>query len=299
MAKHKKAVGDIDGQTLLALHRAGYSFSELATIHGLTRGKVAGLVKRYKDDTYSDRLKFAVSLGTPWTLTGDWMVVGDVHVPCTDVDFAGLLIKVAQKHGLKKLLVAGDMFNMDAFSIYASVVPPPSWAQERDAARVMIKSWLGWFEEIRLIMGNHDRRMTKVAGGEFDETDIFGMVTSSNKCHYSNWGWCTVETGGQYPWRITHSKNYSINQLTVASELANKYQANVISHHEHHLAMGWDRYKRYVIVNNGGLFDANKFSYVVLDDSKSAGMTTGFTRLQDGVAHIYGRYPFTDWSDYV
>jgi hypothetical protein len=286
-----------NGRTLAALNRAGYSFSELAERHNITRGKVAGLVKRYKDEEKDSRRKFGVKLSTPWELQGDYVVIGDVHVPCTDYDLAPLVIHTAKKHKVKRLIVAGDMFNMDAFSFYPAIGPESSWSQERDAARILIKHWLKYFEEVYFLMGNHDRRLQKWANGEFDESDIYGMITSSGKCHYSNRGWCIVRTKAQYPWRITHSRNYSVNQLTVAGELANKYQSNVISHHEHHLAKGWDKYKRFVIVNNGGLFDADKFAYAVMDDSKSPGMARGWTVLQNGVAHVYGEYPYTDWSD--
>ncbi len=227
------------------------------------------------------------------------MVVGDVHLPCTDVDFAGLLVRVAQKYALKRLIVGGDFFNMDAFSFYTNCIPPPSWTQERDAAREIIADWLDWFDEVYFLMGNHDRRLQRWANGEFDESDLFGMITSSDKCRYSNWGWCVVNTPAAYPWRVTHAKEYSVNQLTVAGELANKFQMNIISHHEHHLAHGWDKYKRFVTVNNGGLFDADKFAYAVLDDNKKSSMTKGFTRLQNGVAHIYGEYPYTDWEGMV
>ena len=60
--------------------------------------------------------------------------------------------------------------------------------------------------------------------------------------------------------------------------------------------MGWDRFKRYVIVNNGGLFDQSQMTYAVIDDSKSANMQNGFTLLRNGHANLLSVEPFTDWS---
>ena len=288
---------DITGELLSSLNRAGYSYSELAERHGLTRGKVAGLISRYKTANVKKLERFEVDLGEAWTLSGDWMVTGDLHVPCTDYDFLRLLLLIAKKHNIKRLLLAGDLFTQDGFSIYPNVVPPITWAAEREAARIIIHDWLEWFTEIRFLMGNHDRRMQKWAGGEFDECDIFGMITTAEQCHYSNWGWCVIDNPGGYPWRVTHSRQYSVNQLTVAGEMANKFQMNIISHHQHHLAKGWDKYKRFVVVDNGAMVDADKLAYVVLDDSKMPGMTTGFTMLKNGTPSLFGRHPFTDWDD--
>ena len=282
---------------LSSLNRAGYSYSELAQRHDLTRGKVAGLIRKYKLRDAKKLRNFEVELGTPWTLTGDWMITGDIHIPCTDYEFLRLLLEVAKLRGIKRLICAGDFFTLDSFSRYPQVVTPITWAAEREAGRVVIHDWLEWFDEIRFLMGNHDRRMQKWAGGEFDEGDIFGMLTTNQKCHYSNWGWCVIDNPGGYPWRVTHSSQYSVNQLSVGGELANKYQMNIISHHQHHLAMGWDRYKRFVIVDNGCMVDPNKLAYVVLDDNKMPGMTTGFTMLKNGTPTPYGKHPFTDWDE--
>jgi len=252
---------------------------------------------RYKRANEKKLARFEVDLGTPWQLSGDWMVTGDIHVPCTDYDFLRLLLLVAKRHGIKRLLIAGDYFTQDGFSVYAQVVKAITWAEEREAARVIIHDLVEWFTEIRFLMGNHDRRMQRWANGEFDENDIFGMITTAEECHYSNWGWCTIDNPGGYPWRVTHSSNYSVNQLSVGSELANKYQMNIISHHQHHLAKGWDRYKRFVIVDNGCMVDHEKLAYVVLDDNKMPGMTTGFTMLKNGTPTPYGKHPFTDWDN--
>lgn len=245
-------------------------------------------------------------LGKPWSLAGDWMIVGDVHVPFTDLGFAMRTIDVAKKmlKRPRRLLVAGDFFNMDYFSSYAQIVQLPSWHEERKAARALLIAWLKCFDEVRFLMGNHDRRMQKFLAGAFDETDLVALLTGNtadeaqidaSKISWSNWGWCTIEspTG---PWRVTHPRNYSINQLTVADQLALKYQSHIISHHEHHVGMGWDRFKRFVIINNGMLADQEKMAYVVLDDSKSAGMAKSFVVLKNGHAQLFAEEPFTDWE---
>lgn len=284
------------GRKLLEMQMTGMRNQDIARREGLTEGAVSGLIRtaRFKRPTEFN----TVQLGTPLDLRGVFMVIGDIHVPTVDYEFACLVSRVAEKHGIKRLVIGGDVFNMDAFSSYDTVVAVPSWAQERDAARLLFKQWTQDFERIYIIMGNHDRRMQKWAAGNIGPDDIFGMVTSSDKLTISNFGHLTINTTGDYPWRVTHSHNYSVNQLTVAGEMANKFQSNIISHHEHHLAKGYDRWKRFIIVNNGGLFDESKLAFVKLDDNKMPGMVNGFTMLKNGVATVFGKYPFTDWGEY-
>ena len=114
----------------------------------------------------------------------------------------------------------------------------------------------------------------------------------------SNYGYCLVETETG-TWRVTHAKNYSVTQLNVADFLAQKHQQHIINHHEHHLAKGWDRYKRHVIINNGGCFDVEKMAYVQLDDSKMPNMTKGFTMLRDGFPYVFGEHPYTNRKEWL
>jgi hypothetical protein len=281
----------ITGTVLASLQREGMSKSELCQLYNLTRQEFDKKVKADRPPAEFD----VIHLGTPFDLSGDFVVVGDVHVPATDWQFSRMVGMVADKLGIYRLIIAGDFFNFDFASKYRIVVPPATWREERDAARILIADWLETFTEIYILQGNHDRRLTNWSAGEFDEVDIWGMVNSSSKIKVSKFGWLTVNSGG-IPWRITHPTSYGVNQLTVASDLANKYQMNICGHHEHHFSVGWDKYKHFVVVNNGGLMDPNKLAYVHLDDNRCANMMQGFTVLRNGCPTLFGRYPFTDWG---
>lgn len=239
------------------------------------------------------------SLGTPLRLSGDWVIIGDVHVPFTDLDWAETVAVIGRKHlEYPKLIIAGDFLNMDVFSKYPHLVNIPSWAQERDMARAMFEMYLETFSEIVIIMGNHERRAQRFTSGAFDEVDIFGMLTSSDKVKTSNYGYCTVETqNGTY--RITHPVNYGINQLTVVDNLAQKYCQHIIGFHEHHLSIGWDKFGRHVVVNGGCMVDPAKLAYVSLDDNRAAAMKQGFVMLKGGTPYIFGKSPVTDWKKWL
>lgn len=297
-----KKIGVTD-EAISMMRDNGAKFKDMSQHLGISIGAIQGRIFRHEQSLLEEPVKaraelFDPEMGKPLHIEGDAMVIGDIHVPTTDYDFAQLVGAVAKTHKIKKLIIAGDFFNMDIFSSYPQITRVATWEQEKEASKQLIDEWLLWFDSIDILMGNHDRRLQKFTMGHLSDKDVFAHLLHSDKVNSSNWGWCTLQSGDKL-WRITHPKNYSINQLTVADVLASKFQQNIISHHEHHLAKGWDRHKRYVIINNGGLFDEEKMAYVVMDDSKHSGMAKGFTMIKNGYPYVFGEEPFTDWSEWI
>lgn len=241
---------------------------------------------------------FDVSLGDPpFMIYGDAVIIGDVHVPCTDYGWARLAGIVGEKYlprGKRNLIIAGDLVNMDWASRYEVIEGLPAWQQEKAAARQLITEYADIFDHIYYIMGNHERRLAKFTHAALGAQDLADMFYQDEKFKTSEWGWCTLRSG-DVEYRVTHGRSYSVNQLTVGSELALKFQQNIISHHQHMLAIGWDKFKRYVVIDNGALVDQNKLSYVVRDDGKLPNMAKGFCLVKNGIPHLLGEYPFTDW----
>jgi len=290
-------------QTWRDYKRMGLSQRDLARDLHTTTGALRGKMYRSQLKIQEQPDLYRVDFGQPLELELEQaLIFGDVHVPATDYDFAMLPVAIARKHmkkGKRVLIISGDLYNMDVASAYSKICQNPSLDAEIVAAEHLMEIWLKVFDNIIFLMGNHDRRISKKLEGEVHAKHLIHWLTKSPRVTASNFGWCVVHSGDGAPWRITHSCNYSINQLTVANVLAQKYQMNIISHHEHHLAKGWDRYGRYVIINNGGLFDEQKFAYVQLDDSKHNKMVKGFTLLRNGHADVFGESPFTDWEHWL
>ena len=305
----KVSINDITPEELLRLwtvsKRNDITKQTLADTLGCTFETLHSRLYRARKNSQKDaelgdtRKLFEYNLDEILQLSGDFLIVGDVHSPFTDYDFAQLVSLVAYKHLAKprKLLVAGDLFDMGNFSKYETVIPAPTWQQERDALEALMREWLEVFDEIYVILGNHDRRMQKLTNGAFDENDLVRLIgVEPDKITSSIYGYCVIDTPmGEY--RVTHPANYSQNQLTVAEKLSWKHNQHIISHHEHHVALGWDRYKNHLLVNNGCLADYNKFGYVNLDDNTSASMEQSFVLLKDGYPHVLGKKPpFTNWK---
>ncbi len=243
----------------------------------------------------------AQDLPKPWRFDpGHYMVMGDIQLSTTDYDFMALPMAVGYEYMKKprKLIIAGDLVNADAFSNYESDMPTPSMTDETEAGWIFFQEYLTVFQEIYWFLGNHERRVGKRTKGAIQPQHLLKMLTHDKRVHISPWGHAVVANPNGIDWRVTHSSDYSVNQLVVAEALALKYEQNIISHHEHHLAIGYDRYKRYMLINNGGLFRQSTMGYTQWDDSKKANMQQGFTRLDNGYPTVYGPDGFTNW-DYV
>lgn len=298
-----RLTGDVLQEALTASGRGERAFwREYLVDSGLTYDALHGRLWRARKGIRSQASLFTHDFGKPWRLTGgEWIIAGDFQLPTTNYDFAGTLMAVGEKYLKKprKLIIAGDFINADAFSQYDSDVPTPAFEAEVNAAETLIHELLMVFSEIYWIWGNHERRVGKRTKGALSAAHLRNLVTPHrDRVHVSQWGHLVLDTPtGE--WRITHARNYSVQQLNVGDQLAQKYQQHIIQHHEHHCSTGWDRYKRYVVINNGGLFDPQSMGYVVLDDSKMPNMQRGFTLMRDGFPVLLGPEPMTDWSRWL
>lgn len=240
-----------------------------------------------------------------WNLPSEWifewddfMVVGDVQLPTTDYDFATLPALIGEKYLRKKrkLIIAGDFYNMDAWSKYPSIISTPTWEQERESARNLLTLYSQVFDEMYMISGNHERRILEKLDGQYDIQDVLAASIPSGKVKATVLDRCTVKTS-QGKYTILHGDNYSRNALTNADVWSQKFQTHIISHHEHHAAIGMDKFDRYYLVNNGGLFDQKKMGYVQLKTNTCANMSQGFTMVKGGYPYLFGK--FTDWSRWI
>lgn len=303
-------------QQLYTENRAGLTYAQLADTYGLTVGQVSGKIYRYKQANdfqvaqFAERYRkkrgitssadlFNVDLGRPWMFDEpNALIVGDVQIPTSDYDWLALVLAIGEEYlkPPRRLIIAGDLINADAFKTYENDEPEPSWEHEIQAGEAFLSEVLEIYDDVRWFLGNHERRVGKRTKTSITPIMLLRLMTRDPRVSISSWGHCVVRNPFGWDWRVTHARNYSINQLTVADQLAQRYQQNIIQHHEHHLAKGMDRYKRYVIINNGGLFDQQKMAYVMKDDSKSADMMNGFTLLRDGHADLFGPEGYTRWK---
>lgn len=296
---------ELVGETLLkrveSIRRryAQYDDYKMAAALGLPLEIYTGRLA-WAQSQHSEKMK-TWELGTPIHITGNALIVGDIHVPFTDWTYAHLVSRIGEKHlqSPRQLIIAGDFFNLDIFSDYVRLVSGPGWHDEKKAAVAIAQEWAGVFDKIYLLTGNHDRRVSRRTDGEMNIADLADFLSvPMDKLTPSVFGYAILESGDTI-WRVTHSKEYSINRLTVVGELALKYQSNIISWHEHHQAIGWDRFGRYCIINGGSLCKQDTMAYAVIDDTKRPVWNTGFVMVRGGCPTLFGKPPVTRWEDWL
>lgn len=228
------------------------------------------------------------------------MITGDVHLPTTNFRFLDRMCRVADRHmqGNRTLLIVGDIINGDKDSYHPRNYPSASRAGEFRLAEETIDFLLSYFDEIVLTPGNHMRnRMFTVLDGDIDMDQAVRLLTPhTDRVFMSAYDYIQV-TSGEEKWTLCHQYSYSPTKLVKANELAQKYQSNVISFHQHHTAIGRDKYNRYTIVDVGGHHDSDYMGYVNLVPNTMPVMCNSFVFMRNGTAHLLSPdKTFTDWS---
>lgn len=223
-------------------------------------------------------------------LAGDWVICGDIHLPTTDFALAELMLETARELDMRQLLIVGDLCNFDAFSQFEHLVPPPAFEIEVRIAVRLMAHFAEHFEEMVLVLGNHEHRLLKRSGGHIDATMLGHILNAAGgKLRVSPYGYAIIKSGEQI-WRATHQHNYSRIKGRLADQLAQKYQCNILAFHEHHVAVQRDTFNRYTVLNCGGLHDDNKMGYIKLVDNNMPVMARGFVLLVEGIAHLVTPY---------
>jgi len=260
--------------------------------------------KNRRQDTY--RYGIEEEKGIPvfnghQTLTGDVVVISDIHLPKTDFDLAERVVDVARYYGIKKLHIAGDLFDAGSSAKHHKrKVRPPTISYELKKGRELLKYYANWFNEIWFTPGNHDDWFMENLQGDLEFFDFAEMLTIvpglRTILRTSPYDRITHYSGGQ-KWVVSHQQNYSKNKLVIGNIMAQKFQANVVVTHNHFSAIGLDEWGRYIILDIGGLHEPSMFDYVQLKTNKMPNMNKGFGIIIDGRGELWTDNPYlTDWS---
>ena len=237
------------------------------------------------------------------TLEGSFVVVGDVHVPTSDLELIKLVARIGDQwlpQGTRRLIVAGDYFNMNAMNSFRKRLPTAALETEFRYGEMVMDYWLEHFDSVFMILGNHDAWFWQNFGGDFGTARFKRMITKyPDRLQISPYSAVRVQSGDQQ-WYIPHQKEYRKNKLSVANELAMLEGANIIATHQHYSAVGRDHSNRFTIVDIGGLHKVQHMAYPHETPNCKPKMCQGFVLLLEGCAHLITPYPsMTDLSLYL
>lgn len=237
------------------------------------------------DQGFEDRFK--IELDSPLYVKGDVAITADWHIPLYDAEYVNRFISTSRERGHKRLILAGDFFNFDALSAYDPKQSSANLEVELQEAAAVMRVLLETFEEIYYLWGNHDARLHKALGFAIQFRDAMKMVFGElgtdaiERIKFTNLDhiWVEGKEGGD-DWYVCHPANYTKLPLSTARQLASKVNANVITAHSHHCAVGYGPDGVKVVAEIGGLFDRTKTAYLQ--------RSTTFPTWQQGFAFLEG-----------
>lgn len=218
-------------------------------------------------------------------LEGDFMVCGDIEIPRHHAGAIRLLLKFQKHYGLSQLVLNGDTFAGDAFSKWAveTSLQQVSLRKELDIGRQMFDALLTAFERVTMISGNHDKRLARHFFGDWTYGDFLKMIAPDVEFYEHAYA---LATSGGEEWLICHPGNYSKVPLSVAREIAEVKQKNVLAAHTHHLGMCKDKSGRWWCVDGGCMADPARAAYKSMNITRHPEWNPGFVMLLNGRPYL-------------
>lgn len=205
------------------------------------------------------------------------LIVSDLHIPYLIPEMLDLAIRVAKKYGITRVIIAGDVLNMDAVSTWPAQIPPVTLKSELATARRRLEELEDNFRDVYIFSGNHDVRLARKFDGSLSICDL-GLPGEWNE----NW-YCQI--GG---WMIVHpSGRGSSVPVKTARDIAEVYRANVMAAHTHLWGMTKTKCGMFEAVEIGCMCDDGLIPYKAMTRSRYPIWTPGFALLIDNVCHLY------------
>jgi len=224
----------------------------------------------------------------------DYMISCDHHSPFFSEVYENRLIAIADRFGIRKHIIIGDLFDMDFIKRHPVFEGEEILGIEGEAYHSdPIINLCDYFDENYLITGNHERRVGIQTAAKIQAKHLFGLFGKEvwdNKFRYSIYDKLFIGED----WMVVHPVSYSQISTAVARRLAEKFNKNVINSHGHFVGMTYERSGKYLAVDLGGMFDIRKIAYINLRTTSHPVWKNGFGMLRDG--KFWHFIDETDWN---
>ena len=225
---------------------------------------------------------------------GDYLITCDYHSPYHSEVWINRALMIAEILGLKKHIIAGDLFDMD----FAKHWPKKEGEESTELDMTIEKcgsvlNMLRYFDETILIRGNHEDRITRMTEARIQARHIIELISKEiwdKKFKYSYYDKLYIGED----WLVVHPKSYSQLSGSTAIRLAEKFHRHILNAHGHFIALRYDRSGKHMGIDMGGLFDRAKTAYTSLSTSTHPMWNSGFAVLKNNHIHLFN--DSTDWK---
>lgn len=228
---------------------------------------------------------------SPPEFSGDAVITGDYHLPFLDYDFAERMLALSR--GIlsppRRLIIAGDLFNFDFLSRFPRISGQiVTLRAELNAAEAFLRDALAVFDDIDVLLGNHEKRVIYHMLGQFGHEELEALVGVDN-VRFHGYSHCIISTK-HGEWRATHQRNYSRSSQSVGVKLAHKYGQHIITHHQHIVSKGFDTSGRHVVIDNGCMASPKLLDYANITDNTFPTMMQSFVIIKDGTGSLLANH---------
>jgi len=237
----------------------------------------------------------------------DCVIFGDMHMPYVHKRALVDALFTAKRKGIKTAILNGDALDFDWASNFMSMTAPGTMQDvehHRRAIYDIMHALAGVFTKIYITRGNHDERLLRKADLKLSLKSVWHMFACPdsewvdlegkplpnllNICEITERFYMKMNSSPTGDWLFCHQKNYSVIPGRVAGRLASKEQCNVVTAHEHHLAIVLDgTTAEHYGVNGGCLFDETKIEYKQMRHTLHPRSTIGWVILEGGIPTTY------------
>lgn len=279
------------------LEAAGWNATEMATREGIHRTTVNYWIGRHNIvrpvEKYSNFRKpppppppLIPILDEQVRLEGDFAIASDWHAPLTRYDIMHRFFDDAQKAGLTRLIIPGDLTNQDSLANHEEKQAGAELEPEMKHLHYAMDTALDVFDTVQLTLGNHDRHTAIQLKVSFDRSIRMLLADLApeklKRISVTALDNVIVDTE-RGEWLVCHTRSYSRLPLAYPNKLALRHGMHVAGGHRHHHALGVAANGK-TIVELGGLMDEKRMVYANKYTNDMPIMANGYMLLRDGRA---------------
>jgi hypothetical protein len=246
-------------------------------------------------DAFADKLSYSYRDWKPARydemITIDYsriMVLADAHIPRHSPELLAAALGTALDNDVECIVWLGDVLDMSEFSTWGVDDASSMFMRNCKYAGEVLREFAdrGFYQVWS--MGNHENRVGRATKGQID------LDATARMCGLSD----LIDSGdlliSEHPtvlfsegnWMATHPATFGAPGVT-PGKLAQRFQKNVISAHEHAFCMGRDETDTFWTVNAGGLFQKELHKYVMHNVTNHRSWVNGYVIIDAGVPRMF------------
>jgi len=208
--------------------------------------------------------------------------------PSVSPEIAAVLMDIAANLPKKKGQQITDIVNE-----YAGEPSAPGFSQEMKEARKVMDVLASQFEEVHLVLGNHEGRYLRMLASPLFADHILTELHRGNDPRWKAlpYYYSHIESGGE-KFRVTHPRNST--KYSAAWKIASKFQEHVIMAHNHHLVYTFDISGKFYAIESGCCVDERRMAYASQRDNTSHQHVLGAVIVRDGIPWLL--HERVDWE---